>query len=146
MCLTIKTSNRTNKSLPVEKVAQKYAKVADTDMLIYKVLKVSRRGGKSTYKAFVKGTEYTPGYEYYQTGSAITDRFTTRINYGNELQIDMGLHAFNSYEAASSRYNRHANHAICEFIIPKGSTYFVGDSNDVVSDRIIFVQELEYVK
>jgi hypothetical protein len=123
MCLITKKKFRSR----VEALAYKPT-IAKKDIKVYKVLWKHSHG--SSYRGF----KYEKGNEYYQTGKPFTKTYS---RFSKKLIISRGLHAWITKEDAIRRHNR-SLHVIVEMVIPKGSMYYLGDNDDIVSNRLIW--------
>ena len=91
-------------------------RVAKRALLVYKVLTTWTR--ESPFRRF----HYAPGVEYSED---MVPRCTT---------VDVGLHAFRSKARANNF--RDGGERVYRAYVPKGATYYLGDSGDIVSDRL----------
>lgn len=130
---------------------------ANKDITVYKRLRAVK--WKNQYKegiiftAPIRKMRYHLGYHYYQTnpkfvGSLlprykckIRKDFTTppEININKKISlsyiIDEGLHAHPNLDSAK-KFKSYKEYII-ECTIPKGSTYYLGTNNDIVTDNLI---------
>lgn len=114
---------------------------ATKDIVVYKRLKrykkwANKNGKGYIYESPYQRFKYNLGYEYNVQRFQI---FESCID--NKLRIYQGLHSYTNYETARNRKN--INEVIVKCIIPKGSKYFLGIHNDIVSDKLILVKELK---
>lgn len=112
---------------------QKEPKIADKDIIVYKV-------GKITNKQFISPYQY---YSYtkneLQREIKIHSEITHIINGYYYRVVDEGYHAYLTFRRALNSFYLIGKH-IGKFIIPKGSKYYIGDDGDgdIVSSQIIY--------
>lgn len=121
MCLYIKDSQNILNKL----IKQIKPLIAKEDIIVYKVLD---QNNYSPYRAY----KYTEGFHYYETGDIIPEVGKC----STDIIIKKGLHSYSSYTIASTR--RNSTDKIVKMIIPKGSKYFIGKNEDIVSDNLIW--------
>ena len=135
MCLTLKQNYKTRREAR-EGLKKVKPRIAKKDIIVYKriYLQNNKKEGYSPYKNFV----YNKGYQYHE------NKFTINVEsyYGDwNIVINEGLHA--DISRSTSLYNiRHAfdnrKTSIIQMIIPKGSEYFLGKNNDIVTNNLIW--------
>lgn len=130
MCLTIKdkiyrcrqSAKRAEKTLKPKK--------ATHDILVFKLLTPEL---KSPYKNF----QYTLGKEF-------SAKIVKKMNpsWGEfAIVVNEGLHAWRTGERAQ---NLSCNSRKCyPAIIPKGALYYIGDNDDIVSNKLIVYNNLD---
>ena len=125
MCLTI---NKHYHKQPFK------AKIAKEDIKIYKVLDTKLKKLKSPYKNFKwKLNEVF-------TSDLIFDEFYY------SYEINEGLHSFSKINKNTKDYFYLLKWDSCKLFegyIPKGSNYFIGKNNEIVSDQLILTKECE---
>jgi hypothetical protein len=136
MCLTIK-----KRFSSLRKMIKKEQKIAIKDIIVFKVLEKRRwknqYGEDTKYISPYRSYVYHLGYHYYQTGP---NKFSIWWNsFSGYYDINQGLHAWVSLKKAEEeKYDC----TIIKCVIPKGSTYFLGANNDVVTDNLILLEEV----
>jgi hypothetical protein len=125
------------KSDTVDKAAKEYMRVAETDMLVYKGL---HDLGDGEYASPYKKYRYNVGDELYQTNDAPKFSFTASSNY---LHVNVGLHACIRPQRAYSHTDSWKKGVVAEFMIPKGTQYFIGIDDEIVCARYIFRRVLK---
>jgi DNA polymerase II large subunit len=128
MCLTIDRTKH-------QKIDGKYIPfVAKEDIMVYKL--VNDPNNDSYYEA-----PYQCGYIY---DSPILEADLVIDPYWPE--VDNGIHAFTNLDRAKVLKYETAvipNPRIIECVIPKGSQYFYGRKEDIVTNCLIFWEELK---
>ena len=119
-------------------------KKAEKDIIVYKIVELTNRGIKAPYNDFI----YEP-YKLYKTKMKLTDDFCpfdtiaqiARDNCNEKLyNIGQGFH--------SAKYKKRLGWVdertqfIVKCIIPKGSLYYKGLTNLMVSNQIIITLEV----
>lgn len=121
-------------------------KVAEEDIVVYKML--------DTFVTLDGGTGYrTPYYNYYLSFNkrgSVTMRAKMRPQvYGNGVQarIERGIHAFRKEAKASNVASQYIWTHVFKAVIPAGTRYYEGDTEDIVADKmIVFRDEDAYGK
>ena len=103
--------------------------VADKAMTVWKVIKFTNL---SMWQSFV----YEPNHRYETVELTVINKSNyVRSAY---LIINEGYHAFTNLRAAHDEIVTFGSgYKVVKFTIPKGATYFIGDDDDIVSNRII---------
>jgi len=125
MCLTInkKKEHRGYKYYSNNYIINKYAKISNKDIKVYKTLAV--------YYDILK-TPYW-GTNIDSTGDIlIADYFSIYEKYFC-LEINQGIHAHFTVDKNIIKKNKYTDQLIVECIIPAGTPYFIGRNNDIVS-------------
>jgi hypothetical protein len=121
----------------------KEALIASEDIKVYKRLMNVQKKRKNIFCKTLIGCS---PYQYFNYEQGILNEAKLEINlYGNE--INSGLHAYVSYEMADNYGGMYEK--IVEFIIPKGSTYYINLLNgEIVSNKMIwpFKEKSEFRK
>ena len=138
MCL------RVNKAFPTKKDAQNYkGEIATKDIKVYKVLEYGTSGKSNKDRAYspYRGFYYDKGTQY--TESKLNRRYyTTGWSHQCSLTIEKGLHAYVKKNCRQIKNHlstyAHAKPVVIEMIIPKGSIYYLGDNNDIVTNNLIW--------
>lgn len=130
--------------------------IAKEDMKVYKILYFKKgvnqhkpRVYQSPYQEYI----YKPGTHYFQIGKKFDFNIDITCDRFYELKINDGFHSFIylykaiklSHRIILSKWHP-MDVGIFEFIIPKGSEYFLGDDNDIVSDNLIFPYKVKKYK
>lgn len=108
--------------------------VAKKNITVYKIL--LRRHGfwLSPHQKF----RYQEDFIYY-----ITDEEPFSYSGGRGCwDVDRGLHAYSKYSEAI--IHRSFDRAIWKCIVPKGSLYYMGDRNEIVSNQLQIIEEKMY--
>ncbi len=132
MCLIV------NKNFKTKTEAKKYKHlIAKEDIKVYKILEAcgnDRTKGYAPYYNFL----YEKGFQYTE------DKFEIdyNLNSNNEyfITVEQGLHALATNKKKYIRMflECRLNGMCVEMIIPKGSKYYLGTNNDIVTDNLIW--------
>lgn len=123
---------------------QKEPTVAENDIVVYKVMHLTRDG---VLTSSVQNYRYTLGVEetaemMEQPGGKFANDYewdwAAQYSWSKLLVIGPGLHAYKTLEDAEK--NRHGHAAIVECVIPKGSLYYDNPVNLIVSNRLMPVK------
>ena len=140
-------------------------KIAEKDITVYKVLeKRENDNGKMCYWGpFQYLYGYAIGHKYKEIIKVSTLYYEDGIN-NDRIIINNGLHCFseNAYVKAFNRpyyfeigpnrektnigkgtwlFKKHIN-VICKCTIPKGSTYYINNNNEIVTSALIVEEDL----
>lgn len=112
-------------------------KVAETDIVCYKVLELAQMDGQDPYwRSSIRNFRYTLG-ETYSLAKKLS-----RTNDDTADEILEGFHSYSSEESVYSKAGGYLNGS-CKFIIPAGSEYYFNENyKEFVSDRIRFEEIL----
>lgn len=105
---------------------QKRAKIAKEDIHCYKIMVVKNTHIKSVYQE----------YRYYINKLETISKFGVRKYNWGTIEINEGLHAFLIIDKPK-RLAYLYNGVIYNCIIPKGSKYYIGNDDDIVSNQMI---------
>lgn len=130
MCLTLSKKFRSKKAA---ELAFSNPLIATEDIVVFKKLSKRKRKAGIVFSAPYQNFLYEKGTHYYQEGYDFTSRIT-KSGRSYELQIYEGLHAKTT--AAATRFTN--GNITIEMIVPKGSKYFLGINNDIVSNNLIW--------
>jgi len=136
MCLTVKLSKIDKWLLIFNKKHCLKPKVATKDIKVYKILKEINSNYLTPYMRerinFINGKADLPPVKIKAYWDWLTSRFF----------VDEGYHSFTTVKEAkfSLNFNFRSNVAIFNAIIPKGTKYFIGKYNDIVSEKLIIYQ------
>lgn len=107
--------------------------VATRNIKVYKRLKVHPPGLMSPYRGFL----YSPmSYHKAKLNKNITKNDFTHVWH---ISFHKGLHAYQTFEKCKFKINSSELMVLC--IIPKGSTYWKGECEDIVSDQMIVTDQ-----
>lgn len=136
-------------------------KVADRDILVYKVLHMDGAFYYTPYAGFPVyfdsgRAELVPRRSVYDPDGTLKldaepASLSARLDFAGCLCVEYGIHAFTMKLAAALAQDRlkgidamnelcggpESDYVLCKAIIPKGSKYFVGEDCDIVSDRLV---------
>lgn len=142
MCLTV------NITFPTKKDAQNYKPlIATKDIKVYKVLeygtkaKTKAKTNKDRLYSPYRGFYYDKGTQY--TESKLNRRYHTTC-WSNQctLHIEKGLHAYVTKDCRQIKDHlstyAYAKPVVVVMVIPKGSQYYLGDNNDIVTNNLIW--------
>lgn len=115
MCLDLKEGQR------------KRASIAEKDIKVFKMLVRDGRKLVSPYQF----TEYKLNKLY----ESKLVKEVREHEYGG-YSVNRGLHAFVNLEYAKFKIQGNNSRAIYNAIIPKGSMYYLGNNNDIVSNQL----------
>ena len=104
---------------------QKRAKIAKEDIHCYKVMRVVNTHIRSIYQY----------HRYYINKLETIDKFGI-VKYSTFVFIDEGLHAYISLETALCRTIWNTG-ILYNCTIPKGSKYYLGNDDDIVSNQMM---------
>lgn len=141
MCLTVYTDAKTRKD-----AIKECKKIAKKDIIVYKTL-YEHTGFKNTIlRSPYMTMDYKIGYHYYQTGRKFGIKYV-RNNCDLEysyIDIDEGLHAYTTIKTALKNYIRSMYiNCIVQCRIPKGSEYFIDNTDEIVTDNLILEKMYE---
>lgn len=122
-------------------IPKESAKIADKDIVVYKVLVKS-----------LNGVYYSPWRDFpYEIGKLYTAiiGYHTRLTYEIDgypitaTVIEEGLHAFIDHSAASltAVMTPISGLSIVKGVIPKGAMYVLGTENEIVSTQLKLIEE-----
>lgn len=126
MCLKLSNQFRTDEPL-----------VAKKDILVYKLLDYSEETGHYCTPFQYRGV-------YFENGSVC---MTSDIVLDKNRNVNIGLHAYFTIDAAKFVVRMFDETDVYFAVIPKGSKFYLGTENDIVSNNlIIFKTEYYYRK
>lgn len=129
MCLIV---NKTWKSLKTAKKSS--IPVAKEDIKVYKLLQ--KRTNLSPYQMakYEKGKLHeSPIIRYIRV---------SLFPHGCYYKVEQGLHAYRTIEKAKSRFSYQERYCkVVEMIIPKGSKYYIGTNDDIVSNKLYWPKD-----
>lgn len=115
--------------------------ILNRDVIVYKmVVKHSR-----LFPFLTKNSYFAPFYDYeYKKKKIYTSPLQIRFRKEDEyidIVVDNGFHSFKTLKDLKEFILWSSDYAVAKFIIPKGSTVIINDTQ-VVSDKIIFYKEV----
>jgi len=132
MCLVVKKKFKDLKDAKAYKPL-----IATKDIKVYKILDLlTDVGGKAPYRGF----RYQKGFQYTESKLELCyDLFNSKY----EINVDQGLHAYVKRDCPEIRnylssYYSNNESGVVEMIIPKGSIYYLGTNNDIVTNNLIW--------
>ena len=133
MCLVI---NKKFKSETDAVAFVKKPKIAKSDIIVYKMLEIIKDKLNYTIFSPYKYMRYVAGETKtcWQFGYRIQD-YLHNGSYVNRITIDDGIHAFTTRKQVNEtiKFLLPCKCFAVKCIIPKGTPYFRGDDNDIVS-------------
>lgn len=136
MCLTVKLSKIDKLLIMLNKKRWLKPKVAEKDIKVYKILKEINSNYLIPYRRerinFVNSKADLQPVKIIAYWDWIINRFV----------VDEGYHSFTTVKEVkfNLNFNFRGNTAIFNAIIPKGTKYFIGKYNDIVSEKLIIYQ------
>lgn len=114
--------------------------ILNRDVIVYKmVVKHSR-----LFPFLTKNSYFAPFYDYeYKKKKIYTSPLQIRFRKEDEyidIVVDNGFHSFKTLKDLKEFILWSSDYAVAKFIIPKGSTVIINDTQ-VVSDKIIFYKK-----
>lgn len=114
---------------------EKITEILEQDTIVYKI--VVKHPNKNSY--------FAPFYDYeYKKKKIYTSPLQIGFRKGDEyidIVVDNGFHSFKTLKDLKKSVFWSSEYAVAKFIIPKGSTAIINDTQ-VVSDKIIFYKEV----
>ncbi len=120
--------------------------VANEDIIVYKILcdvdlSFLNETGRSPFKKFL----YKKGQMY--KSKLITEiRLALTPNNKYFFEVENGLHAYVKHDSKSSIWLMNKYCAKIKMIIPKGSKYYLGTDDEIVSDTLYWPSYLYNLK
>lgn len=113
--------------------------ILNRDIIVYKIV-IKRR-----LFPFFKNSYFSPYYDYkYKKKKVNTSPLQIGFGKGNEyidVVVENGFHSFRTIKDLEKSILWSPDYAIAKFIIPKGSTVIINDTQ-IVSDKIMFYKEV----
>ena len=115
--------------------------ILNRDVTVYKVVIKHTR----LFPFLTKNSYFAPFYPYeYKKKKIYTS--TLQIGFGKEdeyidIVVDNGFHSFKTLKDLKESIRWSSDYVVAKFIIPKGSTVIINDTQ-IVSDKIIFYKEV----
>ena len=115
--------------------------ILNRDVIVYKmVIKHTR-----LFPFLTKNSYFAPFYDYeYKKKKIYTSPLQIGFRKGDEyidIVVDNGFHSFKTLKDLKESIRWSSDYAVAKFIIPKGSTVIINDTQ-IVSDKIIFYKEV----
>lgn len=110
---------------------------AQEDILVYKLLLHLPWGGAYTPYQMMP-ISFLDGRYYYDS----TFTFALNLEQQDDCVIK-GCHAYHSYDSAEWIDNGTFNSRIHRAVIPKGTKFYVGRFGDIVSEKLIVINDLD---
>ena len=135
MCLELSKEQRKNK-IPL---------VAKTDLVVYKFLKKTtvHRFSYNDMRGEIIETLVTP---YRQTMVDIGSTYESEFTFNCDGDVEMALHSLKSLKSIKKLLKKSAiNWLVCRCVIPKGSKYYQGKFNTMVSYASDTLKYLELI-
>jgi hypothetical protein len=134
MCVyvKVKATHEMYLGTKVDEIYSEYMHQATQDIKIYKILK--KVNGE--YRSYFQDFKYEVGTKYKATGAK------------QGFNIDLGwqhleVQGYHGWQKERKAYIGHSMFPLCEFVIPKGSYYFMdSDDDEIVADCVIFKGEV----
>lgn len=133
MCLNSKKRFKTSKEAGEYK-----GEIAKKDIVVYKVLdRATETCGQAPYQSdfyYEKGMHYTESELKIVVQKGLND-YCLQIHQGLHAFVSKNNHGINEYMAM---HKKHCGSKAIEMIIPKGSIYYLGTNNDIVTNNLIW--------
>lgn len=120
---------------------EKVTEILEQDTIVYKLV-VKHTG---LFPFLTKNSYFAPFYDYkYKKKKICTSPLQIGFSKGDEyinIVVENGFHSFNTLKDLKESVFWSSEYAVAKFIIPKGSTVIINDTQ-IVSDKIIFYKEV----
>ena len=116
--------------------------VAQEDILVYKCLDCIDGEYCTPYQCM--RLSFTKGKYVYKKVNMVTEAICTNCGRGMSTGINVGIHAYGTKGAAiaySKSFHNWYGTSMHYAIIPKGSNFYIGQDEDVVSNNLIVYRE-----
>ena len=121
---------------------KKITEILEKDTIVYKIVVKHTK----LFPFLTKNSYFAPFYDYEYKKKKI---YTSPLKIGFrkvdeyiDIVVDNGFHSFKTLKDLNKSIVRSSEYAIAKFIIPKGSTVIINDTQ-IVSNQIIFIKELK---
>lgn len=115
--------------------------ILNRDVTVYKVVIKHTR----LFPFLTKNSYFAPFYHYeYKKKKIYTSPLQIGFRKEDEyidIVVDNGFHSFKTLKDLKESIRWSSDYAVAKFIIPKGSTVIINDTQ-IVSDKIIFYKEV----
>lgn len=119
---------------------ERITEILEQDTIVYKIVVKHSR----LFPFLTKNSYFAPFYDYeYKKKKIYTSPLQIGFRKGDEyidIVVDNGFHSFKTLKDLKKSVFWFS-YAVAKFIIPKGSTVIINDTQ-VVSDKIIFYKEI----
>ena len=120
---------------------KKITEILKKDIIVYKIVNKHTR----LFPFFTKNSYFAPfnSYEYKKkkiNTSPLQIKFIKRDEY-IDIIVENGFHSFRTLKNLKESILWYSTSDVAKFIIPKGSTVIINDTQ-IVSDKIIFYKEI----
>ncbi len=114
--------------------------ILNEDVIYKMVIKHTR-----LFPFLTKNSYFAPFYDYEYKKKKV-DTSPLQIGFRKEdeyidIVVDNGFHSFKTLKDLKESIRRSSDYVVAKFIIPKGSTVIINDTQ-IVSDKIIFYKEV----
>ena len=120
---------------------KKITEILEQDTIVYKIVIKRIR----SFLFLTKNSYFAPFFDYkYKKKKIYTSPLQIGFSKGDEyidIIVENGFHSFKTLKDLKKSRFWSSKYAIAKFIIPKGSTVIINDTQ-VVSDKIIFYKEV----
>ena len=121
---------------------KKITEILEQDTIVYKIVIKHTR----LFPFLTKNSYFAPFFDYkYEKKKIYTSPlqigFSKKGNEYIDIIVENGFHSFKTIKDLKKSRFWSSKYAIAKFIIPKGSTVIINDTQ-VVSDKIIFYKEV----
>ena len=121
---------------------KKITEILEQDTIVYKIIIKHTR----LFPFLTKNSYFAPFFDYeYKKKKIYTSPlqigFSKKGNEYIDIIVENGFHSFKTIKDLKKSRFWSSKYAIAKFIIPKGSTVIINDTQ-VVSDKIIFYKEV----
>ena len=120
---------------------EKITEILEHDTIVYKIVVKHSK----LFHFLTKNSYFAPFYDYeYKKKKVYTSPLQIGFRKGDEyidIVVDNGFHSFKTLKDLKKSVFWSSEYAVAKFIIPKGSTVIINDTQ-VVSDKIMFYKEV----
>lgn len=120
---------------------EKITEILEQDTIVYKIV-IKHTG---LFPFLTKNSYFAPFYDYkYKKKKIYTSPLQIGFRKGDEyidIVVDNGFHSFKTLKDINNFIFWSSEYTVAKFIIPKGSTVIINDTQ-VVSDKIMFYKEV----
>ena len=119
---------------------ERITEILEQDTIVYKMVIKHR-----LFPFLTKNSYFAPFYPYeYKKKKIYTSPLQIGFRKEDEyidIVVDNGFHSFKTLKDLKESIRWSSDYAVAKFIIPKGSTVIINDTQ-IVSDKIIFYKEV----
>lgn len=120
---------------------EKITEILEQDTIVYKIVVKHPK----LFRFLTKNSYFAPFYDYeYKKKKIYTSPLQIGFRKGDEyidIVVDNGFHSFKTLKDLKKSVLWFPGYAVAKFIIPKGSTIIINDTQ-IVSDKIMFYKEV----